>query len=170
MVQWPKQTQIPTNLHRTQWESVLVSVSVQYKHLHTILYNPFFIGLCIRLGVGQCEYTISVMLMIKPCSDCSHKLKHICEFCHWQLTKNPITWTVMSKMRSLPGFLRSELVPVLLLCPVGWKSPSPTYKSLCWTLDRWKGHRNSWLRLKSIYSHFEELALRIQKCTLSRIS
>ena len=29
------------NLHRTQFESVLASVSVQYEHFHTILYDPF---------------------------------------------------------------------------------------------------------------------------------
>ena len=35
--------------------SVCVFISVgQYEHFHTILYNPFFIG----VGVGQCEHTI----------------------------------------------------------------------------------------------------------------
>ena len=29
----------------------------QYEHLHTILYNPFFIGVCV--GVGQCKHSIS---------------------------------------------------------------------------------------------------------------
>ena len=38
-----RQTQLLINLHRTQWESVLMSVSVQYEHLHTILYNPFLL-------------------------------------------------------------------------------------------------------------------------------
>ena len=33
-------------------ESVLLTVSVQYEHLHTILYNPLFIGLCIGLSVN----------------------------------------------------------------------------------------------------------------------
>ena len=32
-----------------------VSVSVQYEHLHTILYSPLFIGLCTSLCVGQCN-------------------------------------------------------------------------------------------------------------------
>ena len=36
----------------SKWECVLVSVSVQYKYLHTILYNPFLVGLCISIGVG----------------------------------------------------------------------------------------------------------------------
>ena len=35
-----------------------VSVAVQCEQLHTILYNPF-IGLCIGLGIGQCEHTIT---------------------------------------------------------------------------------------------------------------
>ena len=30
-----------------------------YEHLHTILYNPFFIGFFIGPGVGQCEHTTS---------------------------------------------------------------------------------------------------------------
>ena len=38
--------------------TVLVFVSMQYEHFHTILYQPSFIGLCTRLGIGQCEYTI----------------------------------------------------------------------------------------------------------------
>ena len=33
--------QISINLHRSQWESVLVFISVWYELLHTILYNPF---------------------------------------------------------------------------------------------------------------------------------
>ena len=46
-------TQRSTNYNRIQWESVLVSLSVQYEHLHTILYNPiFFISLLIGLGVS----------------------------------------------------------------------------------------------------------------------
>ena len=32
-----------------------MSVFVQYQHLHTILWNLFFIG----FSVGQCEHTIS---------------------------------------------------------------------------------------------------------------
>ena len=35
-----------------------MSVSVQYEHLYIILYNPFFIGLCIGIDVGQCEHTM----------------------------------------------------------------------------------------------------------------
>ena len=38
-------TQRQTNLHRTQWESVLMSVSVQYEHLHIILCKSICIGL-----------------------------------------------------------------------------------------------------------------------------
>ena len=38
-----------------------MSVSVQYEHLHTILYNPFFIGLLIVVGVRQYEHTVSAM-------------------------------------------------------------------------------------------------------------
>ena len=29
------------------------------EHLHTIIYNPFFIGHCVGLGVGQCEHIIT---------------------------------------------------------------------------------------------------------------
>ena len=35
----------------------LVSVSEQREHLYTILYKPFFIGLCISLDVRQCKHT-----------------------------------------------------------------------------------------------------------------
>ena len=39
--------------------SVLVSLSVgQCEHLHTILYNPFFIGVGVCVSVGPCEHTI----------------------------------------------------------------------------------------------------------------
>ena len=61
------QSQIPINQHRTQWESVLMSVSVQCEQLHTILCNPFFISLCIGLCARQCEYTIISVLRAKPC-------------------------------------------------------------------------------------------------------
>ena len=38
-----------------------VSVGVgQCEHLHTILYNPFFVGVGNGVGVGQCEHTIRV--------------------------------------------------------------------------------------------------------------
>ena len=37
-----------------------IVVLVQCEHLHTILYNPFFIGVCIGLGVGQREHTITL--------------------------------------------------------------------------------------------------------------
>ena len=36
------------NHYITQW----------YEHLHTILYNPFFIGLGVCVIVGQCELTM----------------------------------------------------------------------------------------------------------------
>ena len=49
-------------------------VSVQCEHLNTILYNPFFIGVCIGLGVGQCEHTFmrpvgwhKLVSEVKPC-------------------------------------------------------------------------------------------------------
>ena len=32
-----------------------MSVSVQYEHLHTVLYNPFFVVIFVVVGVGQCE-------------------------------------------------------------------------------------------------------------------
>ena len=35
-------------------------MSVQCEHLYTILCNPFFVGVCIGLGVGRCEHTIKV--------------------------------------------------------------------------------------------------------------
>ena len=56
------QIQIPINLHRTQWESVLMFVSEQYEHFHIILYDPFFISLCISLGLEWCEHTISPLV------------------------------------------------------------------------------------------------------------
>ena len=56
----PTDTETKTDLITTmsKWESVLMSVSVQYEHLHTILYNPFFICLGVCVSVGQCERTI----------------------------------------------------------------------------------------------------------------
>ena len=39
-------------------------------NLHTILYKPFFIGLCISLGVGQCEHTIYTRI----CASCNRLL------------------------------------------------------------------------------------------------
>ena len=50
------------NHYRSQWESVFISVSVQYEHLHTILYNPFFIGVCVCVSVWQCERIIMALL------------------------------------------------------------------------------------------------------------
>ena len=41
--QWPILSQDRWNGYRTQWESVLVSVSVQYEHLHIIIYKPFLL-------------------------------------------------------------------------------------------------------------------------------
>ena len=40
-----------------------ISVSVQYKPLHTILhkislYKPFIVGLCIGLGICQCDRSL----------------------------------------------------------------------------------------------------------------
>ena len=43
----------------------MMSVSVQCEHLHTILYNPFFIGLSVCVFVGQCERTIKLRLTVK---------------------------------------------------------------------------------------------------------
>ena len=40
---------------------------MQCEHLHTILYNPFFIGVCIGLGIGQCEHAIKRCFRI-PCA------------------------------------------------------------------------------------------------------
>ena len=37
---------------RAQWESVLLSVPVQYEHLRIILHKTIFICLSIGLGVG----------------------------------------------------------------------------------------------------------------------
>ena len=34
-------------------------VSVQYEHVNTILFDPFFVNVCIDLGVGQREHTIN---------------------------------------------------------------------------------------------------------------
>ena len=53
-----KQTQIPIYKFQTQWESVLMSVSVQCEHLSTIITTTHLFG----LGVGQCEHTIKVYL------------------------------------------------------------------------------------------------------------
>ena len=43
--------------------SVGVGAQCRYEHLHTILYNPFFIsvrvGVCVGVGVGQCEHAIT---------------------------------------------------------------------------------------------------------------
>ena len=52
--QRPRQTPRPIHRHRSQWESVLVSVPLQSEHLHTILLKPCFIS----LSVGQCEHTM----------------------------------------------------------------------------------------------------------------
>ena len=40
----------------------MMSVSVQYENLHTILYNPFFVSLGVCVGIGQCEHTITRVL------------------------------------------------------------------------------------------------------------
>ena len=37
-----------------------MSISVQYEHLHTFLFNSLFISLFIGLGVGQCEHAITL--------------------------------------------------------------------------------------------------------------
>ena len=42
--QKPRKTQILINEHRTEWESALTSVYVQYQHLHIILWNLFFLS------------------------------------------------------------------------------------------------------------------------------
>ena len=46
---------------RTQWESVLVSVSLKCERLHAILDNPCFICLSIYLVIGQCKHTIRIV-------------------------------------------------------------------------------------------------------------
>ena len=60
LTQTPIQTQTQTRIGSIGFnsKSVSVSVSVQCEHLHTILYNPFFIGVCVSVGVRQCEHTI----------------------------------------------------------------------------------------------------------------
>ena len=40
--------------------SVSVSVSVKCVLFYKLLYNPFFIGLDLGLGHGQCDWAISV--------------------------------------------------------------------------------------------------------------
>ena len=49
--------------HRTQQESVLVSASVQYEHLHTIVYNPFWlVSLSVSVSaVWTCHNWISTI-------------------------------------------------------------------------------------------------------------
>ena len=75
---WPKPTQTPT---QTKWVcnrfalmSASVSVSMQYKHLPTILYNPFFISVCVC--VEQCEHSIMWLcqgnLILYLCTDDKH--------------------------------------------------------------------------------------------------
>ena len=51
-------TDTNTETDELQLATVLngIVVSVQHEYLHTILYNPFFIGVC----VGQCEHSIEV--------------------------------------------------------------------------------------------------------------
>ena len=46
-------------VHRTQLESVLLSVSVQCEQLHTVLLNPYFMCLSFGLGHYQCDDTIT---------------------------------------------------------------------------------------------------------------
>ena len=41
----------------------------QYEHLHTIPYNPFFIGLGLSLGLCQCEHTLKVYLLCQTETD-----------------------------------------------------------------------------------------------------
>ena len=70
-IQKPRQREIQINSHRTQWKSVLTSVSLQYEHLHTILYNPFYRFLY-WLGVGQYKCTIDpcchvIFLLLRHC-------------------------------------------------------------------------------------------------------
>ena len=48
----PTQTLRPTNCNSTQWHSFVGA------HLHTILYNPFFIGVCIGLCVRHHNSTL----------------------------------------------------------------------------------------------------------------
>ena len=48
-------------VHRTQWETVLSSVSVQCEQLHTILYNPFFI--CLSQGLGIVSVSVNEPLI-----------------------------------------------------------------------------------------------------------
>ena len=45
-----------------------VSVSVQYEHLHTVLYNPFFVVVFVVVGVRQCEHSICVHIAV----DCTY--------------------------------------------------------------------------------------------------
>ena len=35
-------------------------MSVEYEHLHTVLYNPFFVGVCAGVCIGQCVHSINV--------------------------------------------------------------------------------------------------------------
>ena len=56
----PRQRPRPMNWVQNPMASATVSVSAQCVHLHTILYNPFFIGLGLGLGLGQWEWAIKV--------------------------------------------------------------------------------------------------------------
>ena len=50
---------------------------MQCEHLHTILYNPFFIGVCVCVCVGQCERTIKQFCNIWGMHSCLRRLTHI---------------------------------------------------------------------------------------------
>ena len=41
-----------------------IRVSVQYEHLHTILYKPFFVSLSIGLSLCRCEQTVKCSMTV----------------------------------------------------------------------------------------------------------
>ena len=53
----PTPTSIPNRQIATELSGIVVLV--QCEHLNTILCNPFFVGVCIGVSVGQCERTIT---------------------------------------------------------------------------------------------------------------
>ena len=122
-------------------------MSVQYEHLHTILYNPFFIGICVSVRVGQCEHSIKplqgwsnfvgwwlskihcclkTMLMVTTCSITYHLGS--CLLC--EKSAHPWLWCTMRKM-VFSAFASSPSLPFSIsIRHRSLESPVPFYNKI----------------------------------------
>ena len=100
--QRPRQTQMLIKRHKTQWKPVLVSVSVQYEHLHIILYNPF----------------LSISLSVSASGNMNTPLSASAQFTSFTNIQNRVfPFEMYESMTNLSLFTKEKLHHYLLIYP-----------------------------------------------------